>query len=407
MLKQSTTNVSCKDSEKFASLTSTLTRFASTAFSTSTLVKLAAASLVVASAGFGAYYAGGLGAEQGTLLAVLSVAMALGLELAKPFGIAAAFDAFRNYRIAQGIAVALLGLVAVSYSLSAELSLWSSMRSDRIAERAATSNIAVNARERHQRAILELDGQSAARTTDELQSLIDNVLADPRAGGCVAMDGPYTRQHCPQVAEWKSEQARGQRREQLQQTIRETEVVMASGPVAKAADPGATALATYLAFFGLKVEPSLLTELLILVGVVALELGSALGLVLVQSVSGQLAREEVKTAASVKVSAPVETPAAPANPVSATKVKKRRKRTRKNDQNGRGGSGSGGQRMPANVVDLLRAKGGRIEGGQRGIGKLLGVGKSRAHEILHELAAAGAVILNTSMAGTTVQLAAA
>jgi hypothetical protein len=268
MLKQSTTNVSCKDSEKFASLTSTLTRFASTAFSTSTLVKLAAASLVVASAGFGAYYAGGLGAEQGTLLAVLSVAMALGLELAKPFGIAAAFDAFRNYRIAQGIAVALLGLVAVSYSLSAELSLWSSMRSDRIAERAATSNIAVNARERHQRAILELDGQSAARTTDELQSLIDNVLADPRAGGFVAMDGPYTRQHCPQVAEWKSEQARGQRREQLQQTIRETEVVMASGPVAKAADPGATALATYLAFFGLKVEPSLLTELLILVGVV-------------------------------------------------------------------------------------------------------------------------------------------
>jgi DNA-binding IclR family transcriptional regulator len=63
--------------------------------------------------------------------------------------------------------------------------------------------------------------------------------------------------------------------------------------------------------------------------------------------------------------------------------------------------------MPANVVDLLRAKGGRIEGGQRGIGKLLGVGKSRAHEILHELAAAGAVILNTSKAGTTVQLAAA
>jgi hypothetical protein len=59
------------------------------------------------------------------------------------------------------------------------------------------------------------------------------------------------------------------------------------------------------------------------------------------------------------------------------------------------------------VVDLLKSQGGRIEGGQRGIGKLLGVGKSRANELLHELAAAGAAILNTTKAGTTVQLAAA
>jgi hypothetical protein len=85
-------------------------------------------------------------------------------------------------------------------------------------------------------------------------------------------------------------------------------------------------------------------------------------------------------------------------------VKKRRKRTRKNDKNGRGGWGSGGQRLPANVIDLLKAQGGRIEGGQGGIGKLLGVGKSRANELLHELAAAGAVILNTSKIGTSVQL---
>jgi hypothetical protein len=66
---------------------------------------------------------------------------------------------------AGNLAVALLGLVAISYSLSAELSLWASKRSDRVAERAATSNVAMNVRDKYQRAKFELDGLSAARST--------------------------------------------------------------------------------------------------------------------------------------------------------------------------------------------------------------------------------------------------
>ncbi len=90
--------------------------------------------------------------------------MAIGLELAKPFSVAAAFEAFRTPRFGQGLAVALLGLVAISYSLSAELSLWASMRSDRVSERAATSNVAMNVRDKYQRAKFELDGLPAARS---------------------------------------------------------------------------------------------------------------------------------------------------------------------------------------------------------------------------------------------------
>ena len=104
-------------------------------------------------------------------LAVLSAALAVGLELAKPFSIAAAFDAFRAARFGQGFAVALPGLVAITYSLSAELSLWASMRSDRIAARAAESNVANSARDQYQRANLELDGLPSARPAAELQSL--------------------------------------------------------------------------------------------------------------------------------------------------------------------------------------------------------------------------------------------
>lgn len=93
--------------------------------------------LICTSAGLGAYYAGSLGSEHSLLLVGLGISMALGLELAKPFSIAAAFDALRSSHFGQGLAVALLGLVAVGYSLSAELSLMANMRSDRVAERAA------------------------------------------------------------------------------------------------------------------------------------------------------------------------------------------------------------------------------------------------------------------------------
>jgi hypothetical protein len=199
MLNQSTTNLSCKDSRTGASRLKRLVGAPSSKPLAPALAKLAASALIVASAGFGAYYAGSLGAEQGTLLAILSIGMGIGLELAKPFSIAAAFEAFRSSRYGEGFAVALLGLVAVAYSLSAELSLWATMRSDRTAVRAAESNVAIGARDQYQRANFELDGLPPARPSAELQSLIDGVLIDPRAGGCVALDGKFTRENCPKA----------------------------------------------------------------------------------------------------------------------------------------------------------------------------------------------------------------
>ena len=47
--------------------------------------------------------------------------------------------------------------------------------------------------------------------------------------------------------------------------------------------PGASALATYLGLLGVQVEPGLLTELLVLLGVLSLEIRSALSVVLVRS----------------------------------------------------------------------------------------------------------------------------
>ena len=385
-LNQSTTNVSCKDSRIGASHLKHLVGATSSKPLAPVLAKLAASALIIASAGFGAYYAGSLGAEQGPLLAVLSIAMAIGLEVAKPFSIAMAFEACRSSHICQGVAVALLGIVAISYSLSAELSLWATMRSDRIAMRAAESNVATSARDQYQRAKLELDGLPSARPAAELQSLIDGVLIDPRAGGCAEINGKYTREHCAQVAEWKAEQARSERRDQLQHTIREAERVFASGSVVKTADPGATALATYLAIFGLKVEPGLLTELLILVGVVASELGSALSLVLVQAVSGGATESQMPGSRQTLNSAPEPEPVVQV--VHPTKTD----------------DAASCEKVKAAILNQLEQRGGSLGKSERGIAALIGASRPTVRRAINGLVIAGLIAAEASRNGTMLRL---
>jgi hypothetical protein len=316
--------------------------------------------------------------------------------------------------------LALLATVAIAYSLTSELTLMSGARGDMVAERQAklkastdAGTDAKQARDRHESAQVELASLPAARPVSELQRQISELLLTPGADGCTEVNGRVTRTVCPLVADLKAEKARAERRATLEAVVAQLLPVVTKPNEAhvKDADPGASALSAYLCALGFKLPAETITDWLALVPVLALEIGSALAGVLAMSlrpeVSGQPATEEAKAPEPAKVSAHGETPARPGKPVSASSVKKRRKRTRKGGGGSLGGTGSGGQRMPANVIDLLKAQGGRIEGGQRGIGKLLGVGKSRAHEILHELAAAGAVILATSKNGTSVQLAAA
>lgn len=65
------------------------------------------------------------------------------------------------------------------------------------------------------------------------------------------------------------------------------------------------------------------------------------------------------------------------------------------------------KRPASNVVDLLQRSGGRITSSQRGIAKRLGVSKSRANEVLHDLSSRGVVNLSTGRRGTVVSLAVA
>ena len=350
--------------------------------------KLSAASLVAASAGLGAVYAWTVGGEHGVILGALFVLFAVGLELAKPLAVTAAFASFRSWAVVRGAALALLAIVAIAYSLSAELSLMATARGDRVAERAATSNIAIKARDRYQRAELELDRLAVARPSAELQSLIDGVLSDPRADGCHTIDGPFTRDQCPKLVEWKSEQARAQRRAELETTMRQAERDIASGPTTLAGDPGASALGTYLAALGVVVSTDVLSRWLALVPVLALEVGSALAGVLVQALSPRRSLvAEISRPGDVNDGSEVRPVV---HLVQADET----------------GPSDERERVKAALVDHLKTKGGSVAQSERGLAALIGASRPTVRRAINGLAIAGIIAAEASRTGTALRLVA-
>jgi hypothetical protein len=176
MLKQSTRNVSCKDSKNVASPIKRLAAAASCMSLTSILANTAASSLVIASAGFGAVYAWTTGSEHGVILGGLFVLMAVSLEIAKPLAVATSLTSFRVWSLVRGGMLAALATVAIAYSLTSELTLMSGARGDLVAERlakleASTDAIdeAKRARDRYEAAQAELASLQGARPVAELQ----------------------------------------------------------------------------------------------------------------------------------------------------------------------------------------------------------------------------------------------
>jgi hypothetical protein len=170
-----------------------------------------------------------------------------------------------------------------------------------------------------------------------------------------------------------------------------------ASPVAAAADPGAAALAGYLATFGLSVPAGLLAQWLVLVGVVALELGSALAIVLVRAASPV---SPVRTPRVPLVTAPADTEALSvtdtARRAAAPKASPKRTPAATPTRTPRGQRGSSGkvsgQQVQQRILDTLADSGGRLEGGSvRGLAALIGGKRTAVHSALSALLAGGMV----------------
>ena len=368
---------------------------------TNLVAQISAAGLVLASAGFGCFFAWTTGTQHGYVLASLMVLMAAALELAKPLAIAKAFEAFRSVAIFRGLALTAFGVVAVTYSLTSELSLVAMSRGDLIASREASINADSTAEAdrkrslaRYEAATRELATLPISRPSNEVQAEIDGLLLTPGADSCVAINGKVTREICPKVSELRKELARAERRSELEAVVATPlpSPKPAQAQAVKEADPGAKALATYLALLGIVVAPAVLSEWLILVPVLALEIGSAFAGILVQSVTGP---RLVQASANRKQDAVQE-----ASHQGAVLVVQAREITAPEDQP------AAREEVKRKIVGQLKANGGSKVSSERGLAKLIGTSKPTVRRALQSLVMAGVIAAEATRNGTMLRLVA-
>jgi hypothetical protein len=348
--------------------------------------------LVAASAGFGTVYAWKTGSAHGYLLGGLSVMFAVALEVAKPLAVQGFFSAARAWAFGQALCLAVLAVFAVAYSLTAELSLMAGIRSDVVAARQAQSRTAKDhakaAEHREverQRIERELATVGKARPAAELKALI----AAYRSKGVCAI--PDMASVCP-ANKLNPELGRAERREKLELALAElnqVEQFVSAAPIEVKADPAAEALSIYLGLLGITVHPATLTEIMILVPVLALEIGSALAVVLARSVvAGDLAKASEKGASGAAATAQENTTRHQGeNPNQHHSPKPRR-----SARNG--------------LLEMLASAKGPLRIGQEGLAEALGVTSARVRQLLKELAAAGTIRVRTSSTGSLITLVA-
>lgn len=411
MAHKTITASSCKDSEIGVSPANGLSPTSSHV--PSTLAVAAAVIFTLASASTNLFYGLAKGVDLPTSIIWGSVAVAasIGLALA-PSALIASLSA-RRYTAATVAFVAIM--IFGAYSVTAALG---SASGSRTAAQSEATEI-LSARKRHQTAYdtskAELDTLAAARPSAEIAAEIEAIDRLPGiiidgvpCGG--TLNGKITKQWCPKRAELVAEKGRSDRRSDLQAAMADASAELAKLPRAKVANSDAAALAGYLEVVGQPLSTDALNKLLVVLAVLVIEFGGGLCLALALALrpdTADVSAQMIDTKITQDVSAPLETPVFVDQPTSAAKPNKSVKRTRKNEKNGRGGSGSGGQRLGTNVVELLKQNGGRLEGGQRGLGRLLGASKSRINEVLRELHESGVAVVSATKIGTKIELVAA
>jgi hypothetical protein len=377
---------------------------------TRTTANISAAGLVIASAGLGAIFAFNAGKQHGVLMAGLMTTFAVALELAKPIAVSSAFAAFRNWAVVRGAALSMLAAVAIGYSLTAELSLMATARGDLAAQRVADTKAAKSVDGRRERIGAELTKLANTRPAATIKAEIAGILADQRLGDCRAMYTHRAKAECPRVNGLRAELGNAERREKLEADLASLQTIAPMAATDRPADPGAHALSVYLAALGIVVSAGLLSQWLTLVPVIGLEVGAALSLLLVQSVSGgrsvlssKEAPERVDAPAVIETTVDSRAPAHPRQPeptrldIKPPAQKPRTKSMRTATQRltkRRLGQGTTLTKADAQakLVDTLKKQGGKIEEASvRGVARLIGARRSTVHNALAALVSAGVV----------------
>ena len=218
---------------------------------------------------------------------------------------------------------------------------------------------------------------------------------NPKAGDCKRLDNPSARWVCPKVATLNGEAARTKRRVDLQAVVDAKADQLATAGAVRVADPGSNSLSTYLAALGWTVPAGLLSDWLVLVPVLALELGAALAFVsgpgrfgghLLQAAARRCKRRRAEHAAT----APTDGSSTWRRTHSARGQQNRQQRSPSSVQAKRQSapktqapwtaSAASKEAVKLRLVDSLKAEGGKLDDASvRGVAKLIGAKKVTVH----------------------------
>lgn len=405
---------------------------------TSTSAHVAAWLFVGASVCIGSMYGYGFGEKYSLALGIVFAAAAVAGEISKPIAVSAIFDAVKHWHLGKAAAASVLALMCITYSLAADLALSSTLRGDIAAQRSANIDAVVAAKADRRRAEEELALLAVARPGAELAAQIVKLKATAGANNCEKVDGTVSRRVCGQVADLEAEAARDRRRQELASVIAKATTTIAAVPTEKkvgVADPLAASIASYATAAGRKIEEGDVWPWLALLLPLFVEVGSALGLVVakgfdVVDASPQPARnsdgltarpqarieavrnattQEPSNAVPTTVGTPVPMPSVPLLPAVSQEVRGSVPACprKAGADDGKGGDGpSNGARLGTALLTHLKANGGRVTAGQRGLAKLLDTSTTELNRTIHKLAAAGILsVAADRLSGTTLKLA--
>jgi len=318
----------------------------------------AAGALVACAAWQSAGYAYILGVARSETTAYVFAAGAVAAAVLAPIALTVAFSERR--RFLARLASLFLGVWCLAFGVVGSLGYVSTAREASNSERLAVLEARQQAKARHDAASAELAQLSAGKST-----------------------------------QWRAARAK-----ELQGVMAEANKAMKVERAVTVTDPQAQAISHYLAAAGWTAGPENVSMWLSAFMVTFYEVAGAFALVVARATGQQQRLQQ-------------ETPP-PAAVVEASKGKADAGDGDGGDddvmpppppQKGKAGPGRRPTVLAAEAVERLRSRGGQANGNVKGIGKLLGTkSKTTAHRLLHQLAGAGLIKLQTTPAGCSVSL---
>lgn len=339
------------------------------------LAYCAALTFTLASAGTNAIYGFSRGSDFASSAVWASVSVAASIVMALSFP--ALLGSLERRNGSRAFMAVLALLLTGAYSVTAALGSAAGGRTNATNQEQTTTTARTRAQAAYDTTKEELAKLAPARPASEVEALL--VTARPICRIVVTTGSRQTV--CTKPPALLAELGRAKRRAELEQRLERSSADLSKAGVARVANSDAAALAAYLSVLGFETTTERLNKLLVLLAVVVVECGGGLALAVGMSLTGETNTRTAPVAA--RVEAPREPP--------------RRAFLRMSSMPAQSPAG-------VRLLEFVQARGGTVVGGQRALGKAMGVSRTRVSQLLREQTAAGRIKVTTCAKGTAVRL---